>query len=387
MQRPIYLDYQATTPMDERVLAAMMPYFTDYFGNSSSQHLYGWEADSAIKQARSAIADSINGTAEEIIFTSGATEANNLAIKGVAEAYFSQGKHLITVQTEHRAVLDPCHYLESLGFEVTYLGVDPEGLINLQKLEDLIRPDTILVSVMAANNEIGVLHPLAAIGEICHCHQVLFHTDAAQAIAKIPLDVEKMQIDLMSITAHKLYGPKGIGALYIRKRNSKVAIAKRHCVIAPQMHGGGQEQGLRAGTLYTPQIVGFAQAISLGLAELEQEGQRQQILRDKLWNAINTLDGIYLNGHFRDRLPGNLNISIEGVKGTSLLLALQPAIALSSGSACSASSANPSHVLIALGRSKNLAQASLRLALGRFTTSQEVDLAAEQIIKTIQSLR
>ena len=387
MQRPIYLDYQATTPMDERVLAAMMPYFTDYFGNSSSQHLYGWEADSAIKQARSAIADSINGTAEEIIFTSGATEANNLAIKGVAEAYFSQGKHLITVQTEHRAVLDPCHYLESLGFEVTYLGVDPEGLINLQKLEDLIRPDTILVSVMAANNEIGVLHPLAAIGEICHCHQVLFHTDAAQAIAKIPLDVEKMQIDLMSITAHKLYGPKGIGALYIRKRNSKVAIAKRHCVIAPQMHGGGQEQGLRAGTLYTPQIVGFAQAISLGLAELEQEGQRQQILRDKLWNAINTLDGIYLNGHFRDRLPGNLNISIEGIKGTSLLLALQPAIALSSGSACSASSANPSHVLIALGRSKNLAQASLRLALGRFTTSQEVDLAAEQIIKTIQSLR
>ena len=387
MQRPIYLDYQATTPMDERVLAAMMPYFTDYFGNSSSQHLYGWEADSAIKQARSAIADSINGTAEEIIFTSGATEANNLAIKGVAEAYFSQGKHLITVQTEHRAVLDPCHYLESLGFEVTYLGVDPEGLINLQELEDLIRPDTILVSVMAANNEIGVLQPLAAMGEICHRHQVLFHTDAAQAIAKIPLDVEKMQIDLMSITAHKLYGPKGIGALYIRKRSSKRAIAKRHCVIAPQMHGGGQEQGLRAGTLYTPQIVGFAQAISLGLAELEQEGQRQQILRDKLWNAINTLDGIYLNGHFRDRLPGNLNISIEGVKGTSLLLALQPAIALSSGSACSASSANPSHVLTALGRSKNLAQSSLRLALGRFTTSQEVDRAAEQIIKTIQSLR
>jgi cysteine desulfurase len=380
MQRPIYLDYQATTPMDERVLAAMMPYFTQFFGNSSSQHLYGWEADSAIKQARSAIADSINGTAEEIIFTSGATEANNLAIKGVAEAYFNQRKHLITVQTEHRAVLDPCRYLESLGFEVTYLGVDAEGLINLEQLEDLIRPDTILVSVMAANNEIGVLQPLAAIGEICHRHQVLFHTDAAQAIAKIPLDVEKMQIDLMSFTAHKLYGPKGIGALYVRKKNPKVAIA-------PQMQGGGQEEGLRAGTLYTPQIVGFAKAISLGLAELEQEGQRQQVLRDKLWNAINTLDGIYLNGHFRDRLPGNLNISIEGVKGTSLLLALQPAIALSSGSACSASSANPSHVLTALGRSKNLAQASLRLGLGRFTTSEEIDQAAEQIIKTIKSLR
>jgi len=380
MQRPIYLDYQATTPMDERVLAAMMPYFTQFFGNSSSQHLYGWEADSAIKQARSAIAESINGTAEEIIFTSGATEANNLGIKGVAEAYFHRGKHLITVQTEHRAVLDPCRYLESLGFEVTYLGVDAEGLINLTQLEESIRPDTILVSVMAANNEIGVLQPLAAIGEICHRHQVLFHTDAAQAIAKIPLDVEKMQIDLMSFTAHKIYGPKGIGALYIRKRHPKVAIA-------PQMQGGSQEQSLRAGTLYTPQIVGFAKAISLGLAELEQEGQRQQILRDKLWNAINTLDGIYLNGHFRDRLPGNLNISIEGVKGTSLLLALQPAIALSSGSACSASSANPSHVLTALGRSKNLAQASLRLGLGRFTTSEEIDRAAEQIIKTIQSLR
>ena len=380
MQRPIYLDYQATTPMDERVLAAMMPYFTQFFGNSSSQHLYGWEADSAIKQARSAIADSINSTAEEIIFTSGATEANNLAIKGVAEAYFSQGKHLITVETEHRAVLDPCRYLESLGFEVTYLGVNPEGLINLQELETLIRPDTILVSVMAANNEIGVLQPLAAIGEICYRHQVLFHTDAAQAIAKIPLDVEKMQIDLMSITAHKIYGPKGIGALYIRNRNPKVAIA-------PQMQGGGQEQGLRAGTLYTPQIVGFAKAISLGLAEMESEGQRQKALRDKLWNAISTLDGIYLNGHVRDRLPGNLNISIEGVKGTSLLLALQPAIALSSGSACSASSANPSHVLTALGRSKNLAQASLRLGLGRFTTSEEIDQAAEQIIKTIKSLR
>ena len=380
MQRPIYLDYQATTPMDERVLAAMMPYFTQFFGNSSSQHLYGWEADSAIKQARSAIAESIHGTAEEIIFTSGATEANNLAIKGVAEAYFHRGKHLITVQTEHRAVLDPCRYLESLGFEVTYLGVDAEGLINLTQLEESIRPDTILVSVMAANNEIGVLQPLAAIGEICHRHQVLFHTDAAQAIAKIPLDVEKMQIDLMSFTAHKIYGPKGIGALYIRKKNPKVAISS-------QMQGGGQEEGLRAGTLYTPQIVGFAKAISLGLAELEQEGQRQQILRDKLWNAINTLDGIYLNGHFRDRLPGNLNISIEGVKGTSLLLALQPAIALSSGSACSASSANPSHVLTALGRSKNLAQASLRLGLGRFTTPEEIDRVAEQIIKTIKALR
>ncbi len=380
MQRPIYLDYQATTPMDSRVLAAMIPYFTEYFGNSSSQHCYGWEAESAIKQARNAIAKSINGTADEIIFTSGATESNNLAIKGIAEAYFHQGKHLITVETEHQAVLDPCRYLESLGFEVTYLAVNSQGLIDLTELAAAIRVDTILVSIMAANNEIGVLQPLAAIGEICHRHHVLFHTDAAQAIAKIPLNVETMQIDLMSFTAHKLYGPKGIGALYKRKNHPKVDLM-------PQMQGGNQEQGLRAGTLYTPQIVGFATAISLGLAELDRETQRQRNLRDRLWNNLKTLDNIYLNGDLSDRLPGNLNISIEGVKGPSLLLALQPFVALSSGSACSASLINPSHVLTALGRSKKLAQASLRLGLGRFTTKEEIDLVSEQIINTVKILR
>ncbi len=380
MQRPIYLDYQATTPLDKRVLAAMTPYFTEYFGNASSQHRYGWEAESAIKHARTVIAESIHAQTEEIIFTSGATEANNLAIKGVAEAYFHQGKHLITVQTEHRAVLDPCRYLETLGFEITYLSVNAEGLIDLQELETAIRPDTILVSVMAANNEIGILQPLTAIGEICRRHQVLFHTDAAQAIAKIPLNVETMQIDLMSLTAHKIYGPKGIGALYVRRRNPKVNIAS-------QMQGGGQEQGLRAGTLYTPQIVGFASALTLALDELETEAQRLKTLRDKLWNGLKALGGIYLNGHERDRLPGNLNISVEGVKGTSLLLALQPHIALSSGSACSATSANPSHVLTALGRSKKLAQASLRFGLGRFTTEEEIDQAIAILTQTIQSLR
>ncbi|MEB3310865.1 MAG: IscS subfamily cysteine desulfurase [Snowella sp.] len=380
MQRPIYLDYQATTPMDQRVLAAMTPYFTEYFGNASSQHRYGWEAESAIKNARRVIAESIHAQTEEIIFTSGATEANNLVIKGIAEAYFHQGKHLITVQTEHRAVLDPCRYLETLGFEVTYLSVNTEGLIDLKELEAAIRPDTILVSIMAANNEIGVLQPLTEIGKICRCHQVLFHTDAAQAIAKIPLNVETMQIDLMSLTAHKIYGPKGIGALYVRRRNPKVNLA-------PQMQGGGQEQGLRAGTLYTPQIVGFASAITLALDELETEAQRLTILRDKLWNGLKTLGGIHLNGHDRDRLPGNLNISVEGVKGTSLLLALQPHIALSSGSACSATSANPSHVLTALGRSKPLAQASLRFGLGRFTTEEEIDHAIAILTQTIQSLR
>lgn len=380
MKRPIYLDYQATTPMDERVFAAMKPFFLDHFGNPSSPHLYGWEALAAINQAREKIAASIHASPDEIIFTSGATEANNLAIKGVAEAYFSQGRHLITVQTEHRAVLDPCRYLESLGFEVTYLTVQADGLLDLGQLEAAIRPDTILVSVMAANNEIGVLQPLAEIGAICHRQQVLFHSDAAQAIAKIPLNVETMQIDLMSLTAHKIYGPKGIGALYRRKRNPKVQLAA-------QIQGGGQEDGLRSGTLPTPLIIGLAEAISLGLAELLTENSRQQVLRDRLWQGLQSLDGVILNGHPNQRLAGNLNISIEGVNGTSLLLALQPHIALASGSACSSQNNLPSPVLKALGRSDALAQDSLRLGLGRFTTAPEIDQAIAIILETVKSLR
>lgn len=381
MQRPIYLDCHSTTPMDRRVLDAMLPYFTENFGNPASiNHVYGWEAEAAVKQARATIAEAIGATPEEIVFTSGATEANNLAIKGVAEAYFSKGRHVITVATEHKAVLDPCNYLQNLGFEITYLPVDKDGLIELEQLEREIRPDTILVSVMAANNEIGVLQPIAEIGKICHQHQVLFHTDAAQAIAKIPLDVESMKIDLMSLTAHKVYGPKGIGALYVRRRDPRVHLA-------PQIQGGGQERGMRSGTLASPLIVGFAKAIELGLVELRSETQRQVQLREKLWTQLSQLEGVYLNGHPTQRLPGNLNVSIEDVDGSALLLGLQSTVAISSGSACSSAGINPSHVLTALGRSNSLASASLRFGIGRFNTAPEIELVAERAIATIESLR
>nr|WP_290222237.1 IscS subfamily cysteine desulfurase [Trichocoleus desertorum] len=379
--RPIYLDCHATTPVDPRVLEAMLPYFTEHFGNPASvTHAYGWEAEAAVKKAREILATAINCGPEEIVFTSGATEANNLAIKGVAEAYISKGRHIITVITEHNAVLDPCRYLESLGFEVTYLPVQSDGLINLAELEQALRPDTILVSVMAANNEIGVLQPLAEVGALCHQHQVLFHTDAAQAIAKIPLDVAAMQIDLMSLTAHKVYGPKGIGALYVRRCNPRVQVA-------PQLHGGGHERGMRSGTLYTPQIVGFARAVELGLAEQVTEAQRLTQLRDRLWQQLNTVGNIYLNGHPTQRLAGNLNVSVAGVDGQALLLGLQPMVAVSSGSACTSAEIKPSHVLTALGRSPELAYASLRFGIGRFNTEVEIDRAAQQAIATIQSLR
>ncbi len=380
-QRPIYLDNQATTPVDDRVLAAMLPYFTEKFGNPSSVgHIYGWEAEAAIKHAREILANAIHATPEEIIFTSGATEANNLAIKGVAESYLAQGRHIITLQTEHNAVLDPCHYLRSLGFEVTFLPVESDGLIDLNLLEKTLRSDTILVSVMAANNEIGVLQPLEAIGNLCHTHQVLFHTDAAQAIGKIQLDVEAMHIDLMSLTAHKVYAPKGIGALYVRRRNPRVQIA-------PQIHGGGHERGLRSGTLYPPQIVGFAKAVELAIAEMPAESQRLTELRDRLWQRVSQLDGIHLNGHPTQRLLGNLNISVEGIDGQALLLGVQSAIAVSSGSACTSAKIEPSHVLRALGLSDELAYASMRFGIGRFNTVEEVDRAADVVVETVRSLR
>jgi cysteine desulfurase len=378
--KPIYLDCHATTPVDERVFEAMKPYFCDRFGNPASLHVYGWEAESAVKLARTTIAEAINATPEEIIFTSGATEANNLAIKGVAEAYFNQGKHIITVATEHKAVLDPCLYLESLGFEITYLPVQADGLIDLRKLTSAIREDTILVSVMVANNEIGVLQPITEIGAICHEHQVLFHTDAAQAIAKISLDVQAMQIDLMSLTAHKVYGPKGIGALYIRRRNPKVKIAA-------QIQGGGQEKGIRSGTLYPPQIVGFAEAVALGIKNMATENQKLLQMRSQLWSELKSLPGIQLNGHLEQRLAGNLNISVEGVDGSALLLGLQPMVALSSGSACSTASTAPSHVLTALGRNKKLAHASLRFGIGRFNTQEEIAIVAKEVQTTITALR
>ncbi|MGB3405373.1 MAG: IscS subfamily cysteine desulfurase [Microcoleaceae cyanobacterium] len=379
--KPIYLDCHATTPVDQRVLTAMLPYFTEHFGNPASvNHLYGWEAEAAVKKARETLATAINASPEEIIFTSGATEANNLAIKGVAEAYFNKGRHIITVETEHNAVLDPCQYLEQLGFEVTFIPVKTDGLVDLNQLEKAIRSNTILVSMMAANNEIGVLQPLEKIGNICRDNNILFHTDAAQAIGKIPLDVNSMKIDLMSITAHKIYGPKGIGALYIRRRNPRVKLAS-------QIQGGGHERGFRSGTLYTPQIVGFAEAVNLGLSEIKSETERLTNLRQTLWEKLQTLDDIYLNGHPTQRLAGNLNISVAGVDGQALLLGLQPMMAVSSGSACTSTKIEPSHVLKAIKRSDSLAYASVRFGMGRFNTLEEIDRVADHTINTIQSLR
>jgi cysteine desulfurase len=381
LQRPIYLDCHATTPTDKRVLEAMLPYFCESFGNPASiNHAYGWEAEAAVKQARETIAAAINCEPEEIIFTSGATEANNLAIEGVAESHCQKGRHIITCVAEHRAVLDPCQYLESMGFEVTYLPIDVEGTIDLELLAKTIRPDTILVSIMAANNEIGTLAPIAEIGKICHEHNILFHTDAAQAIGKIPLDVKEMSIDLMSLTAHKVYGAKGIGALYVRRRQPRVKIAAR-------IHGGGQERGMRSGTLPTPLIVGFAKAIELALAEMPQESQRLLELRERLQSRLETLDNIYINGSLDRRLAGNLNISFAGVDGAALLLGLQSVAALSSGSACSSTIIAPSHVLKALGRDDRLAYASLRFGIGRFNTEKEIDLVAQQVITTVRALR
>ncbi|MEO1591117.1 MAG: aminotransferase class V-fold PLP-dependent enzyme [Cyanobacteria bacterium J06632_22] len=382
---PIYLDAHATTPVDPRVLDAMLPFFTEHFGNPGSlNHAFGWTVEAAVNQARETIAQAIHATPEEIIFTSGATEANNLAIKGIAEAYFSSGKHIVTVQTEHSAVLDPCRYLETLGFEVTYLPVLDNGLLNLATLEAALRPDTILVSVMAANNEIGVLQPLADIGALCQARNVLFHTDAAQAIGKVPLDVQAMNVHLMSLTAHKVYGPKGIGALYVRRRRTEKGAKVQ---LAPQLHGGGQERGRRSGTLYPPQIVGFAKAVELGLAEMTTEKTRLTQLRNHLWSLINDLPGVILNGHPDQRLPGNLNVSVTGIDGAALLLGLRSTVALSSGSACSSAKTAPSHVLTTLGRSPELAYATLRFGLGRTTTAHDIEQVGQAVVETVKSLR
>jgi cysteine desulfurase len=379
--RPIYLDCNATTPVDPQVMAAMLPFFTDYFGNPSSlNHSYGWQAEAEINKAREILAAAINADPVEIVFTSGATEANNLAIKGIAESYIAHGKHIITVQTEHNAVLAPCEYLETLGFSVTYLPVNADGLISLETLAAAFRADTILVSVMAANNETGVLQPIGEIGALCRDRNILFHTDAAQALGKIPLDVQAMKIDLLSMSAHKLYGPKGIGALYVRRRNPRVQLA-------PQMHGGGQERGLRSGTLCTPQIVGFGEAVRLAVLHQAQEMERLRGLRDRLHHHLCTLPNIHLNGHPTQRLPNTLNISIEGVNGATLLAQLQAHIALSSGSACSAANLAPSHVLKALGRSNELAKATLRFGLGRYTTETDINCTGKKVIEEVQKCR
>ncbi len=380
-QRPIYLDCNATTPVAPQVLAVMLPFFTDYFGNPSSlDHAYGWEAEAGVAKARSQLAAAINAEPAEIIFTSGATESNNLAIKGVAEAYLASGQHIVTVATEHHAVLDPCRYLETLGFDLTYLPVNVDGLIDLQQLSQALRTDTVLVSVMTANNEIGVIQPIAEIGQMCADRNILFHTDAAQALGKIAIDVQTMNIHLLSITAHKLYGPKGIGALYVRRRNPRVQLA-------PQMHGGGQEKGFRSGTLYTPQIVGFGAATELAVSDQLVENDRLKGLRDRLWHHLSKIPNIHLNGHLAQRLSNNLNLSIEGVNGAALHSKLQPDIALSSGSACSSANPAPSHVIKALGRSDELARATLRFGLGRETTQTEIDQVGEMVVRAVQTAR
>jgi cysteine desulfurase len=381
LKLPVYLDYNSTTPCDSRVVEAMLPYFTDRFGNAASRsHARGWEAEEAVELAREQIAALIGAEPKEVVFTSGATEADNLAIKGVVEAYAAKGSHIITVATEHKAVLDTCGHVEKKGGQITYLSVNPEGLIDLEELEAAIRPTTILIAVMFANNEIGVIQPVREIGDIARRHGVLFFSDATQAVGKIPVDVLADGIDLMAMSAHKLYGPKGIGALYVRRRGPRVRLSA-------QMDGGGHERGMRSGTLNVPGIVGFGEACSICGQEMEVDGLRIQLLRDRLECALLALDGARLNGSREHRLPQTTNISFKGIDGDALLAALGKNVALSSGSACTSASMEPSYVLKALGLEDELAHASLRLGLGRFTTPEEVDYAIGEIGKTVGRLR
>jgi len=381
LQLPVYLDYNSTTPCDPRVLETMLPYFTRRFGNAASRsHARGWEAEEAVDLAREQIAALIGAEPKEIVFTSGATEADNLAIKGVFESYAGQGNHLITVRTEHKAVIDSCHHVERQGAEVTWLGVDGDGLIDLEELEAAIRPTTILIAVLFANNEIGVIQPIREISAIARQHKIPFFTDATQAVGKIPVDVNVDGIDLMALSAHKLYGPKGIGALYVRRRGPRVRLTA-------QMDGGGHERGMRSGTLNVPGIVGFGKACLLSSQEMEADRQLILPLRDRLEQALLALEGARVNGSREHRLPQTSNISFEGVDGDALLAGLGKNVALSSGSACTSASMEPSYVLKALGLEDRLAHASLRLGLGRFTTAEEVDYAIAEIGKTVTNLQ
>jgi cysteine desulfurase len=378
---PIYMDYAATCPVDERVVQAMLPYFTTHFGNAASRtHKFGWVAEEAVEKARKQIAAVINADAKEITFTSGATEANNLAIKGAAEFLQSQGNHIITCVTEHKAVIDTCKHLERHGCEVTWLPVDREGLIDLDELERAFRPETILVSIMAANNETGVLQDIAAIGRMCHKRKVLFHTDAVQAFGKVPIDVEAMSIDLLSISAHKIYGPKGIGALYVRRRRPRVRIA-------PQLHGGGHERGNRSGTLAVPLIVGLGEAAEIAARDLPEESRRILALREHMRERLlREVPNSVVNGTLEHHLPGTLNISFAYVEGESLLMGLKE-VAVSSGSACTSASLEPSYVLRAMGLDDELAHSSLRITIGRFTTLEEVDYVVDRIRANVERLR
>ncbi len=381
MKTPIYLDNHATTRVDPRVLDAMLPYFTEYFGNAASRnHEFGWVAEQAVDKARKQIADLIGASAKEIIFTSGATESNNLAIKGVAEMYAEKGNHIITEATEHKAVLDTCKKLEKMGYRVTYLPVMGDGLIDLDMLRESITDKTILVTIMYANNEIGVIQPVAEIGKICRERGVLFHTDGVQAIGKVPVDVNKDNIDIMSITAHKLYGPKGVGALYVRRKNPRVQITA-------QMDGGGHERGMRSGTLNVPGIVGLGEACAICQREMPEETRRLRYLRDKLRSKLEAgLDEIYLNGSREHRLPHSLNMSFAYVEGESLLMGIND-VAVSSGSACTSATLEPSYVLKALGLGDDIAHSSIRFGIGRFNTEEEIDYVADKLVDVVRKLR
>src|SRR5271156_399643 len=378
---PIYFDNHATTPVDPRVLEAMTPYFTEKFGNAASRnHEFGWVAEEAVENARAQIAKLINATPKEIVFTSGATESTNLAIKGVAEMYREKGNHIITQVTEHKATLDTCKRLEKYGYRVTYLPVKADGLIDLDDLKRAIDDKTILVTIMIANNEIGVVQPVAEIGKLCHEKGVLFHTDGVQAVGKIPVNVNAMQIDAMSLSAHKIYGPKGVGALYVRRRNPRVQISE-------QINGGGHERGMRSGTLNVPGIVGLGEACEIAREEMESESKRLSALRDKLKAKLeNSLDYIHVNGSMENRLPGNLNMSFVYVEGESLLMGIND-VAVSSGSACTSATLEPSYVLKALGLGDDVAHSSIRFGLGRFNSKAEVDYVSDKIIDVVSKLR
>jgi len=379
MKLPIYLDYSATTPVDPRVAQKMIPFLTEQFGNPASRsHAFGWEAEKAVEEARGHVAALLNADPREIIWTSGATEGNNLAIKGAAHFYKGKGKHIITMKTEHKAVLDTVRELEREGFEATYLDPQQNGLIDLEKLKAAIRPDTIVVSVMMVNNEIGVIQPIAELGEICRAKGIIFHCDAVQAAGKIPIDLQKIKVDLLTVTAHKVYGPKGIGALYVRR--------KPRVRIEPQIHGGGHERGLRSGTLATHQIVGMGEAFRLAKLEMAAESERIRVLRDKLLAGFKDMEEVYVNGDLEHRIPGNLNVSFNFVEGESLIMAIKD-IAVSSGSACTSASLEPSYVLRALGRSDELAHSSIRFTIGRFTTEEEIDYAVKLLRAKIGKLR
>ena len=379
MKLPIYLDYSATTPVDPRVAQTMIPYLTEFFGNPASRsHAFGWKAEEAVEEARGHVAALIGADPKEIVWTSGATEGNNLAIKGAAQFYKTKGKHLITQKTEHKAVLDTFRELERQGFEATYLEVESNGLVNIDKFKAAIRPDTILASIMMVNNEIGVIQPVWEIAEICRARGIIFHCDAVQGGGRVEIDVQKFKVDLLTITAHKMYGPKGIGALYVRR--------KPRVRLEAQIHGGGHERGFRSGTLATHQIVGFGEAARLAKLEMGTENERIRVLRDRLLKGMQDMEEVYVNGDLERRIPHNLNVSFNFVEGESLIMAVKD-LAVSSGSACTSASLEPSYVLRALGRSDELAHSSIRFTLGRFTTEEEVNYAVDLIKKKVAKLR